>query len=109
MRFSASSLLALYGLLSASVLTVAQPNDTDFMSVRADVAKDYESEGEIPTEKYFSKPHSFRLDPSQPPGLGNGGAGPSGPLSIDLLTDFFSTLAESSYVYPSNTITVDQY
>jgi hypothetical protein len=41
---------------------VAQPNgDTDFMSVRENVAKDYESEGEIPTEKYFSKPQSFIL------------------------------------------------
>lgn len=72
MRFSASSLLGLFGLLSAFDLTVAQSNNTDFMSVRENVAKDYESEGEIPTEKYFSKPHSFRLDPSQPPGLGNG-------------------------------------
>jgi hypothetical protein len=75
MRFSTSSLLALYGLLSASILTTAQPNETDFMSVRENVAKDYESEGDIPTEKYFSKPHSFRLDPSQPPALAMGGLG----------------------------------
>jgi hypothetical protein len=60
MRFSASSLLGLYGLLLASAFTVAQPaGDTDFMSVREDVAKDYESEGEIPTTKYFSKPPFF--------------------------------------------------
>lgn len=45
------------------------------MSVRENVAKDYESEGDIPTEKYFSKPHSFRLDPSQPPALAMGGLG----------------------------------
>ena len=62
MRFSTPSLLGLYTLLSASVCTVAQPNGTiDFMGVRENVAKDYESEGEIPTEKYFSKPQSFIL------------------------------------------------
>lgn len=62
MRFSTPSLLGLYTLLSASVCTVAQPNgDTDFMSVRENVAKDYESEGEIPTEKYFSTSQSFFL------------------------------------------------
>ncbi|KAJ5364066.1 uncharacterized protein N7496_009779 [Penicillium cataractarum] len=54
MRFS-SSLLGLYGLLSASALAVAQPGDTDFMSVRENLAKDYESEGQIPTEKYFTE------------------------------------------------------
>ena len=63
MRFVAPSLLGLYTLLSASGCTVAQPNgETDFMSVREKVAKDYESEGEfIPTEKYFSKSQSFIL------------------------------------------------
>ncbi|KAJ5157190.1 uncharacterized protein N7482_008290 [Penicillium canariense] len=57
MRFSASSLLGLSGLLSASVFVVAQPADSTFMSVRESVAKDYESEGEIPRTKYFSEYH----------------------------------------------------
>lgn len=62
MRFSTAGLLGLHMLLSASVRTMAQPNGTtDFMGVRENVAKDYESEGEIPTEKYFSKPQPFIL------------------------------------------------
>lgn len=72
MRFSAPSLFGLFALLSASVVAMAQPDgDTDFMSVRENVAKDYESEGEIPTQKYFSKPHSFGL--IRAPALAMGG------------------------------------
>jgi hypothetical protein len=56
MRFSTPSLLGLYGLLltSASPLVRGESNTT-FMNVREDVAKDYDSEGSIPTAKYFSK------------------------------------------------------
>lgn len=53
MRFFSTSLVGLLGLLSAT-LTVAS-GDTDFMSVREKVAKDYENEEKIPTEKYFSE------------------------------------------------------
>jgi hypothetical protein len=84
MRLLAPSLLGLYGLLSASVPTVAQPSgDTDFMSVRENLAKDYESEGEIPTDKYFSKPHYFGLIRVSLPKPWQRGPGPS---SISLLT-----------------------
>lgn len=55
MRFFAPSLLGLCGLLSASFTLVRGDTDIDFMSVRENVAKDYESERPIPTEKYFSE------------------------------------------------------
>jgi hypothetical protein len=56
MRFSTSSLLGLYGLLLTSAFTLVRgESNTTFMNVREDVVKDYESEGSIPTAKYFSK------------------------------------------------------
>lgn len=53
MRFFSPSLLGLFGLLSATCALAS--GDTDFMSVREKVAKDYEKEEQIPTEKYFSE------------------------------------------------------
>lgn len=68
MRFSTPSLLGLYGLLLTSAFTLVRGesnttfmsnttsmSNTTFMNVREDVVKDYESEGSIPTAKYFSK------------------------------------------------------
>jgi hypothetical protein len=51
-----SSLLGLYGLLSASAFTLVRgESNSTFLNVRKDIAKDYESEGSIPTAKYFSE------------------------------------------------------
>lgn len=55
MQFS-TSLLGLYGLLSVSAFTLVRgESNATFMNVREDIAKDYESEGSIPTTKYFSE------------------------------------------------------
>lgn len=52
MRFVSSRLVGLYGLLYTDSI-LAHPSAIDFMSVRQSIAKNYENEGEIPTEKYF--------------------------------------------------------
>lgn len=58
MRFSAPSFLGLLGALLVSAVPLAQgetQNETNFLSVRPSLAKDYESLEDIPTEKYFRK------------------------------------------------------
>lgn len=55
MRFFSLSLLGFLGLLSAILTLVRGDPDAHFMSVREKVAKDYEKEKTIPTEKYFSE------------------------------------------------------
>ncbi|EPS27882.1 hypothetical protein PDE_02826 [Penicillium oxalicum 114-2] len=56
MRLAISCWLGLSGLLSSSLLTTARPHgETDFMSVRDSVAKDYPSVTEIPQQKYFTE------------------------------------------------------
>ncbi|KAJ5586918.1 uncharacterized protein N7459_002683 [Penicillium hispanicum] len=52
MRFSAPGLLGLFLALWASAMPLDQ-GETDFMTVRPSVAKDYDSPQEIPTEKFF--------------------------------------------------------
>lgn len=52
MRFVFPSLVGICVLLCTG-FTLAQPGATNFMNVRQSVAKIYETEGEIPTEKYF--------------------------------------------------------
>lgn len=54
MRFLNPGLIGLCGLLYTGFPRV-HGGATDFMSVRQSVAKDYESEETIPTEKYFRK------------------------------------------------------
>lgn len=56
MRFSTPSLVGLYGLLSTSAFTLVRgENNTSFMNVREDMAKDYKTEDSIPTAKYFTE------------------------------------------------------
>ena len=53
MRSSASALW-LYGFLFATLASVVRGElEPDFMSVRKNVTKEYESKTHIPTEKYF--------------------------------------------------------
>ncbi|KAF7719900.1 Uncharacterized protein PECH_004204 [Penicillium ucsense] len=56
MRLAICSLARLGGFLSTILLATALPSgETNFMSVRENVAKDYESVTEIPQDKYFSE------------------------------------------------------
>ncbi|KAJ5477412.1 hypothetical protein N7539_007556 [Penicillium diatomitis] len=56
MRLTICSLARLGGFLSTIPLAAALPSgETNFMSVRENVAKDYESVTEIPQDKYFSE------------------------------------------------------
>lgn len=71
MRFVTSRLAGLCGLLWTDLI-LARPSAIDFMSVRESVAKKYESEGEIPTEKYFRE-YEQSIVRSRSLGLGLGG------------------------------------
>lgn len=70
MRFPVPSLLGLFGVLSATAVSLAhgegegegegqgletQDQPPHFLSVRPSLAKGYDSELTIPTKKYFSK------------------------------------------------------
>lgn len=83
MRFPVPSLLGLYGVLSATAVSLVlgegegevtgletQDQPPHFLSVRPSLAKGYESEANIPTKKYFSK--SNPILQSQRPSLDNG-------------------------------------
>lgn len=72
MRFPVPSLLGLYGVLSATAVSLVlgegegegqgletQDQPPHFLSVRPSLAKGYESEPNIPTKKYFSKSNAI--------------------------------------------------